>query len=203
MSKGYMKEIKERISSMKKGSLFITADFLDIADSSTIRSALCRLTQNKTIVRVMDGIYQKPEYSKILNDFIEPDPDLVADAIARTYHWTIAPSGNHALNLLGLSTQVPSKWIYVSDGPYKTYQWGLINFEFRHRTNREITGLSYITILVIQALKTLGKKNINEKTIKILSTKINDCDKIKLLGESKGCTGWIRNIIKGVCERRF
>lgn len=203
MSKGYMKEIKERISSMKKGSLFITADFLDIADSSTIRSALCRLTQNKTIVRVMDGIYQKPEFSKLLNEFVAPDPYLVASAIARIYHWTIAPSGNHALNLLGLSTQNPMKLIYVSDGPYKTFFYENMTIEFRHRTNREITGLSYITILVIQALKTLGKKNVSEKTIKILSTKINDCDKIKLLGESRGCTGWIRDIIKGVCERRF
>ena len=45
----------------------------------------------------------------------------MAKAIARNYNWTIAPTGDAALNLLGISTQVPSKWEYVSSGPYKEY----------------------------------------------------------------------------------
>ena len=52
------------------------------------------------------------------------------------------------------SAAVTAVWSYISDGPYKTYEWNSIKLEFKHRTNKEITGLSYMTILVIQALKT-------------------------------------------------
>ena len=43
-------------------------------------------------------------------------------ALAHSYHWTIAPCGNTALNLLGLSTQVTAIWSYISDEHYKTYE---------------------------------------------------------------------------------
>ena len=157
MSKGYMQEIRERILAAEEGSIFSTSDFADIADTNTVRSALYRLVQDKILRRVINGIYEKPKYSKLLNEYVAPDPDAVAKALARSYHWTIAPCGNTALNMLGLSTQVTAVWSYISDGPYKTYEWNSTRIEFKHRTNKEITGLSYMTALVIQALKTLGK----------------------------------------------
>lgn len=157
MSKGYMQEIRERILAAEEGSIFSTSDFADIADTNTVRSALYRLVQDKILRRVIKGIYEKPKYSKLLDEYVAPDPDAVAKALARSYHWTIAPCGNTALNMLGLSTQVTAVWSYISDGPYKTYEWNSTRIEFKHRTNKEITGLSYMTALVIQALKTLGK----------------------------------------------
>lgn len=105
MSKGYMQEIQKRILAAEEGSIFSTSDFADIADTNTVRSALYRLVQNKILRRVIKGIYEKPKYSKLLNEYVAPDPDAVAKALARSYHWMIAPCGNTALNMLGLSTQ--------------------------------------------------------------------------------------------------
>ncbi len=96
-------------------------------------------------------------YNKLLGEYVAVGPNAVAQALARSYHWTIAPCGNTALNLLGLSDQVTVTWSYISDGPYKTYEWDCVKIEFRHRTNREITGLSYMTSLVIHGLKALGE----------------------------------------------
>lgn len=81
------------------------------------------------------------------------------------------------MNLLGLSTQVTAVWSYISDGPYKTYEWNSTKLEFKHRTNKEITGLSYMTSLVIQALKTLGRSNVTPEVIQMLSEKLTDKDK--------------------------
>ena len=75
--------------------------------------------------------------------------------------------------MLGLSTQVTAVWSYISGGPYKTYEWDKTKIEFKHRTNKEVTGLSPMTILAIQALKTLGKENVDEKTIRVLSRRLN------------------------------
>ena len=177
MAKGYMQEIRERILSAEEGSVFSTSDFADIADTNTVRSALYRLIQDGILRRILNGVYEKPKYSKLLDEYVAADPEAVANALARSYHWTIAPCGNTALNLLGLSTQVTAVWSYISDGPYKTYEWNSTKLEFKHRTNKEITGLSYMTSLVIQALKTLGRSNITPEVIQMLSEKLTDKDK--------------------------
>ena len=115
MAKGYMQEIRERILSAEEGSVFSTSDFADIADTNTVRSALYRLIQDGILRRILNGVYEKPKYSKLLDEYVAADPEAVANALARSYHWTIAPCGNTALNLLGLSTQVTAVWSYISD----------------------------------------------------------------------------------------
>jgi proline dehydrogenase len=199
VAKGYMQEIRERILSAEEGSVFSTSDFADIADTNTVRSALYRLIQDGILRRILNGVYEKPKYSKLLDEYVAADPEAVANALARSYHWTIAPCGNTALNLLGLSTQVTAVWSYISDGPYKTYEWNSTKLEFKHRTNKEITGLSYMTSLVIQALKTLGRSNITPEVIQMLSEKLTAKDKQACLKEATESTDWVYDTIRQIC----
>ena len=198
MANGYSREIQERIGAAAEGTVFVNSDFADIADTETIRRNLNRLTQAGTLRRILKGVYEKPEYSEMLKEYVATDPDAVAKALARSYHWTIAPCGNTALNLLGLSTQVTAVWSYISDGPYKTYEWNSMKLEFKHRTNKEITGLSYMTILVIQALKTLGKTNVTSRTVQMLKARLDDGDKAAMLKEAAQSTDWVYNIIRQI-----
>lgn len=199
MANGYSKQIQERIGCVPEGTIFVSSDFADIADTETIRRNLNRLTQTGTLRRILKGVYEKPKYSELLGEYVAADPDAVAKALARSYHWTIAPCGNTALNLLGLSTQVTAVWSYISDGPYKTYEWNSTNLEFKHRTNKEITGLSYMTSLVIQALKTLGKSNVTPEIIQVLSEKLTADDKKACLKEATESTDWVYDTIRQIC----
>ena len=160
---------------------------------------MLRLVNEGVIRRIMNGVYEKPHFSKLLGEYVAPDPNAVAEAIARSYHWTIAPSGNTALNMLGLSTQVPAIWSYIIDGPYKKYQWNNTTIEFRHRTNKEVTGLSYTTMLLIQALKTIGKDNITQDTIQTLSQRLSKEDKENAIREALESTDWVYREIKKIC----
>lgn len=200
MAQGYSKQIQERICNAEDGTVFISSDFADIADTETIRRNLNRLTQAGTLRRILKGVYEKPKYSKLLDEYVAANPEAVAKALARNYHWSIAPCGNTALNLLGLSTQVTAVWSYISDGPYKTYEWNSTKIEFKHRTNKEITGLSYMTILVIQSLKTLGRANISPDIVETLSGKLSDMDKNIMLKEAAEATDWIYDTIRQICE---
>ena len=101
--------------------------------------------------------------------------------------------------MLGLSTQVTAVWSYISDGPYKTYEWNATKIEFKHRTNKEITGLSYMTALVIQALKTFGKSNVTQEVVETLSSKLSDTDKAALLKEGSESTDWVYDTIRQIC----
>ena len=200
MDNGYMQEIRARILAAEDGAVFVAPDFADIADTATIRQGLKRLYQSGIIRRIIRGIYEKPKYSKLLDEYVAADPDAVAKALARCYHWTIAPCGNTALNLLGLSTQVTAVWSYISDGPYKTYEWNSTKLEFKHRTNKEITGLSYMTSLVIQALKTLGRTNVTPEIIQTLSKKLSEDEKQACLKEATESTDWVYDTIRKICR---
>lgn len=199
MANGYMSGIRERVLSAEDGTVFVSSDFADIADTNTIRQSIYRLVKDGTLRRVLQGVYEKPKYSKLLDEYVAADPDAVAKALARSYHWTIAPCGNTALNLLGLSTQVTAVWSYISDGPYKIYEWNSTKLEFKHRTNKEITGLSYMTSLVIQTIKTLGRSNVTPDIIQILSEKLSDDEKQACLKEAAESTDWVYDTIRKIC----
>ena len=181
------------------GSVFLTSDFTDIATTTTVRKCLGRQVEEKNIRRIMDGVYEKPVYSKLLKEYIPANPDAIAYAIARNFRWTIAPCGDVALNKLGLSTQVPVVWSYISDGPYRKFSWDNITLSFKHRANREISFMSETTTLVVEALKTLGKERIDDSIILSLKNRLPEAEKKKMLEEATGVSEWIYAVIRKVC----
>jgi predicted transcriptional regulator of viral defense system len=196
-------QIQKLISLKKPGTIFTARDFGDVADNTVVRQNLKRLAEKGSIRRIARGIYDKPIYSFFLNEYESADIYQAAQTIVRTYNWTIFPSGNTALNMLGLSTQVSSTWSFVSDGPYKKYTIGSNTIEFRHRTNRELSGMSEKTVLVIQAFKTLGKDQVTDSLLFKIQKQITDDEKKKLLEESRTASQWIIRAVKKICGERI
>lgn len=192
--------IKTRIMNSPDGSVFTTVDFADVIENSRVGVILSRLEEDGVIRRVMRGIYDKPVYNDFLKEYIAPSPSLVAEALARNFGWTIVPCGDTALNILGLSTQVPAAWSYVSDGTYKEYTYDNTTIKFKRTTNKEISKLSYKTALIVQALKALGKDNIDDTIINKLKNDLTDEEKTAALLEAKAATSWIYEYIKQICK---
>ena len=182
------------------GSVFTTVDFADVIENSRVGVILSRLEEDGVIQRVMRGIYYKPVYNEFLKEYIAPSPSLVAEALARNFGWTIVPCGDTALNILGLSTQVPAAWSYVSDGTYKEYTYDNTTIKFKKTTNKEISKLSYKTALIVQALKALGRDNIDDTIINKLKNDLTDEEKAAALVEAKAATSWIYEYIKQICK---
>lgn len=196
-----LEQVKARIQSAKDGSVFIPSDFFDIAEAVKINMCLNRLEETGELQRVMRGIYAKPRYSVLLNKNVPPRSDDIAKAIARNYGWTIVPCGDTALNMLGLSTQVPAAWLYISDGPYKSYKADGMTLKFKHTDNKnEIINISYKTALVVQALKALGKGNVTDKELQSISKLLSDNEKTQMLMEAKRVTAWVYELIRKICK---
>jgi hypothetical protein len=189
-------QLLARIYGTGRGSAFTPKDFLDLTSYENAQKSLARLARQGTIRRLMRGVYEYPAYSKLLKGPASPDPDAIARAIARAHGWTILPSGNTALNLLGLSTQVPAKWEYFSDGPSKTYKWSGGTLAFKRRANKETTILSPKTALLVQALKTLGEKNVNRSTMTTLRKKLSETERKRAVREARYVTSWVYERIK-------
>lgn len=192
--------IRKRIQESRAGSVFVASDFADITENVKVGVSLSRLEEEGLIKRIMRGVYYKPEYSKLLGENVAPSPNNVAYAIARNFGWSIVPCGDTALNLLGLSTQVPAAWSYVSDGPYKDYSYDNTIIKFKHTTNKEISKLTPKTALVIQALKTLGKDNIRNETIERIKESTTLNERKIMLREAQYATAWIYEAIKLICR---
>ncbi len=200
MAETYKDKIIKRIKKFGNKKIFITADFFDIADYETVRKTLNRLVKEGRIQRVMKGLYYNPKYIEIINEYEAPSIHEIAIAIARKYNWNISPSGNTALNLLGLSTQVPAKWSYISDGRYTSINFNNNLIEFKRRNNGEISNMSPEIALIIQAIKALGNKGVGEKEIQHLKDKLPLEKKAELLESGKRTSQWIYKTIKAICE---
>lgn len=196
----YLGAIKNRILDEKIGAVFVAADFADITDKTTTNVVLARLESEGIIRRVLRGVYDKPEYNEFLKEYVAPIPDNVAHALARNYGWTIVPCGDTALNLLGLSTQVPATWVYVSDGTYKEYAYDNTTIQFKKTTNKEVSKLSYKTALTIQALKALGKEKIDDAVLDSLHKLLTADEKKTMMSEAKTATSWIYEYIRQICR---
>jgi len=196
----YRKQIENRIMTASANAVFITSDFLDIADTQAVNKVLSRLAEERIIRRVIRGVYDRPQFSELLQEYTAPDMEKIAEAIARNFGWTIIPCGDTALNILGLSTQVPAVWQYVSDGPYREYTIGNRVMRFKHSANRDVSGLSTKSALVVQALKALGRDGVEEDHLKRLSVLLDAEEKKALLEETQHGTAWINELLKELCR---
>lgn len=197
----HLEQVKKRLQNEDAGTVFIPSDFFDIAEAVKINKCLERLEGTGQLRRVMRGIYVKPRFSELLNKEVPPRMDDIAKAIARNYGWTIVPCGDTALNMLGLSTQVPAVWNYVSDGPYKNYEVDGMTLKFKHTDNKnELINISYKAALVVQALKALGKDNVTDKELRSISKMLTQNEKIHMLDETKRVTAWVYEIIRKICK---
>ena len=114
----------------------------------------------------------------------------------------VAPSGDAALNALGLDTQVPAKLVYVSSGPYKRYEYGPYDIELRHRANRDLLDCSQITCTIVQALKVLGRENVGDEEIGTLARNLTEEQAGAFLEESAGLTSWVADAAKKIWEAK-
>ena len=188
--------IKNKIKALGCGKVFVAADFCGIAGKDAARQTLFRLESVNYIKRIMRGVYYKPRYSRLLKEEVKPSPELVASAIARNFGWSIAPSGIMALNMTGLSTQVPAELSYVSDGVQKTYHYDNFTIKFKKTSARDLSHISKKTAIVIQALKSIGKGNITQSDINKIKRYLSPEEKKKAIKEAQYTTSCIYGIIK-------
>ena len=181
--------IAERIESFGAGKAFTAADFSDVAGRRNAANALGRLHAKGGIARAIRGVYYAPA-------------DEVVRAVARANKWIVAPSGDAALNALGLDTQVPAKLVYVSSGPYKRYEYGPYDIELRHRANRDLLDCSQITCTIVQALKALGRENVGDEEIGTLARNLTEEQAGAFLEESAGLTSWVADAAKKIWEAK-
>jgi hypothetical protein len=194
-------QILARINRLGGGKAFSAKDFLDIASRGTIDMALSALTRSGAIRRVRRGLYDMPKLNPALGGKLSPDIDEAARAIARKQRWKIVPDGAWAANLLGLSTQVPAKIIYLTDGPNNEVPIGRRIIHFKHARPKAMAGLEGKFALVVQALRHLGKEGVGPREIETLRAALSPAEKRKLVKDARFGVDWIYEVAKEIAEK--
>ena len=188
------------ISGHGRGWAFSANDLLAKFSRQQADNVLSDLLKDGKIRRVCRGIYDYPKYSEFLKQELSPDIDQVARAFARKFNWRIEVLGDTALNMLGLSTQVVAKYVYLSDGENRSYNILGTTLEFKKSSLKNI-GFKYKeSSLIVQALKTLGKERVTEEVIETIRKRIEPKMYAKILKDTQSSTVWIYEAIKQICR---
>lgn len=187
------------ISGYGRGWVFSARDLMKSYPRELIDNTLSDLAEMGKIRRIMRGLYDYPKYSELLNQYLSPDIDQAARALARKFNWRIEISGESALNMLGISNQIPGRYIYLSDGPSKSYDIMGTDLEFKHSSLKDI-GFKYKeSSLLTQAIKALGKDHLYPNFIKKIRDTIEPKMYNRILKDTQSTTGWIYENIKEIC----
>jgi len=193
-------KITESIRRRAKGSIILSADFVQLGSLTAIRQALSRLTKQGLIIRLAPGIYCKP---KIDNTFglgvVYPGLDEIAQAIAKRDHIQIVPTGQYAQNRLGLSTQVPMNYVYLTDGaPRRIKVYNGKGILFKRASPKNFKFKSPLAMMITFALKDLGEGNLTEEQYNRIKQLLSNEDKSKITQDYPLMPEWVRRIIQKI-----
>lgn len=153
-------DIHDLIVNRPEKEIFFTEDFREYGSSEAIKSAMHRFVKRGVLKRLAKGIYVKPGYSDLLKMETLPPMEALAQAIARRDHARIAPTGAMALYKLGLTTQIPLKLTYLTDGSARKIKIGKSEITFKRVTPKKLVFKGQVSSLVVQALSEIGQSNL-------------------------------------------
>lgn len=185
-------KIEQLIWDSPDGTLFVISDFTGLGSKAAVNKSLSRLVNDNTLTRELRGIYKKPLYNSFIKEYVQSTPKEIANAYARLHGWSIVPSGNTALNELGISTQVPNVNLFISSGPYRTIEFpNKTTIRFKHVKSTEVENISYDTALLIEAIKTLTKANLTPKVVAKIRKRYTEDELQRIKRESKNARSWV------------
>jgi hypothetical protein len=183
-----------KIKKAKRGALFFVENFVKIANAKTVNKALERMVKTGELQRLSKGIYYRPANSKLIGE-LTPNIETVVLAIAKRDKARIAPTGSYALNRLGLSTQVPTNFVYLTDGSARKLIIGNSRITFKKTSPKNVAAVGQISSLAIQALKTIGKDNVRINEIEHIQNLLKKEKYTRLEHDIRLAPAWIREIM--------
>jgi len=192
--------IYESLRKLQPGTLVFPTDFLELGSNKAINMALSRLAKEGYIQRFAKGVYFTPKTDPLLGP-VHPSLEDVAKAIAHKDQIKIRPTGAYALNKLGLSTQVPMKVVYLTNGQPRNFKIGKGSITFRQTTPKVMAVENDMVFLAIQALQELGKDGVTERVIVRLTEVLKRVDVQQLKDDAKLAPIWIGQILYSIANK--
>lgn len=195
-------QIVNIIEQLPRGSLIFPSQFLEIGSESAIRMSLSRLAKEDQVERLAHGIYIIPKVDSMLGK-VYPPTEEIAKAIADRDKVTIRPTGAYALNRLGLSTQIPMNYVYITDGAARNITIGKSKIKFKATVPKKLATQGPISGLVIQALEELGPDEITVEMMSKITNLLKQEDPELLRHDAKLTSARIARIFYDILQQQI
>ena len=189
--------IIKRIRAKQRGWVFTPKDFLDFGTRASVDQTLSRLVKQGTIRRLDRGVYDYPKQHDLLGT-LAPDSDSLAQAVTSRTDDVIFPSGALAANLMGLSTQVPAKVAYLTNGRSRVRTVAGRTLTFRHARVPLLSNQPQKVNLMLQALSYLGKDSIDDDIVMRCAKRLDDRDMKALSTAAAQVPSWLADVFKKI-----
>jgi len=183
-------QIMRRARAGGRGGVFTPTDFLDVAARAAVDQSLSRLVKSGKLRRLARGLYDYPKVHPKLGA-LSPAPDDVARALARETGSQAQIAGAYAANALGLSTQVPAKSLYLTDGPSRRIVLGRRVVDLRHAAPKHLIAPGSPAGTVVQALRHVGPARAAD-VVQVASRRLSASDKKLLVSNAVKAPAWMR-----------
>lgn len=191
--------VRSRIYGHGRGWVFTPKHFRDLGGTAAIDSCLRRLKAAGTIRQLARGLYDYPVNDPVLGT-VAPSADSIARALVARDAIRIQPSGAYAANVLGLSNQVPSRIVFLTDGPARKVKIGKREIILQHTTPRNMATAGRISGSIIQALRHLGQDQVDDAVIAILRRRITAADHASIRKDLVHAPAWIAELLRRLIE---
>jgi hypothetical protein len=181
-----------------RGGVFTPRDFLDVAARAAVDQALSRLAKGGKLRRLARGLYDFPKVHPKLGP-LSPTPDDVAQALARETGSQVQIAGARAANALGLSTQVPAKSIYLTDGPSRRVVLGKRVVDLRHASPKHLIAPGSPAGTVVQALRHLGPVRATD-VVHVAARRLSASDKKTLATSAVQAPAWMQPTLVSIAN---
>ena len=151
--------LRERILRQKDGKV-IFIDFFDDYQDGHVRNILMELTREGVLVRLSKGVYYKPVRTRL--GILYPEVEDVIAAIAKRDHAKILPTGNTAMYQLGLTTQIPMNYEFLTNGAARKLTIDNRTITLKHGVANNFAFKGKLMPVVHQAMRAIGAANIDE-----------------------------------------
>lgn len=188
-----------RIQGHGRGWVFTPAHFIDLGSRNAVASALKRFKAAGTIRQLARGLYDYPVAHPVLGT-VAPSADAIARALVGRDAIRLQPVGAYAANVLGLSEQVPSRIVFLTDGPARKVKIGKQEIILQHTTPRNMATAGRKSGTLIQALRYLGQNHVDETVLAILSRQIGGEDRATLRRDLRHAPAWIADLLRPLTE---
>lgn len=192
-------KVLDRIRSHGRGWVFTPAHLIDLGTRNAVASALKRFKAAGTIRQLARGLYDYPVQDSLLGT-VAPSADAIARALAVRDAIRLQPSGAYAANVLGLSEQVPSRIVFLTDGPDRKVKIGKREILLQHTTPRNMATAGRKSGTLIQALRYLGQDQADKKVLATLRRQITDEDRQQLREDLRHAPAWIADLLRPFTE---
>ena len=195
MEGSFADRVEKSITEEVEGKILFTSDYAELGTPEAVKKALLRLCKRAVIVRLAQGIYYKPRFDKELGlGMLLPSVDDIAQAIAKRDHSRIVPTGDYALNRLGLSTQVPANAVYLTDGSPRRVSVGKGHgIMFKHTSELKMLSYrSYLMMLIVSAMRAIGDGKITDEQMNILKGRLKNVSNEDFNEDIKLAPAWVR-----------